>query len=93
MATYLLTWNPHRWHWKDLAENSDSVKSGKDTADSWSCGNTKKIVKGDRFFLFKQGKEYPKGIFASGYFTDSPKEYLHWDSEKAREGLKLYRLL
>lgn len=88
MATYLLTWNPHRWQWKNLAEKSDSVRKGEDKADSWSCGNTKKIVNGDRFFLFKQGTELPKGIFASGYVINSPEESLHWDFEKAKEGLR-----
>jgi 5-methylcytosine-specific restriction enzyme A len=87
MATYLLTWNPSKWHWEDLAEESDCVKNGENKKGRWSCGNTKKVIKGDRFFLFKQGKESPKGIFASGYITKSSYTYLHWNPQKARKGI------
>lgn len=90
MTTYLLTWNPHKWYWENLAKNSDTVKKGKFKKDSWSCGNTKKIVKGDRFFLFKQGSESPKGIFASGFITKPSYKALHWDSEKARQGITTF---
>ena len=86
MATYLLTWNPQRWEWKDLTEESVSVRTGKSKKQRWSCGGTKKIVKGDRFFLLKQGKDFPKGIFGSGYVTKSSYPDIHWDSEKAKKG-------
>ncbi len=87
MATYLLTWNPHKWYWENLAKDSETVKKGKNKKDNWSCGNTKKIVKGDRFFLFKQGREFPTGIFASGFITKPSYKALHWDFEKAQQGI------
>jgi 5-methylcytosine-specific restriction protein A len=86
MPTYLLTWNPEKWNWKDLAKESKSVKEGKGKKGRWSCGNTKKIIKGDRFFLLKQGKLLPKGIFASGFITKSVFEELHWNEDSANKG-------
>lgn len=87
MATYLLTWNPERWNWRNLDKEVSLVKENNGKKGNWSCGNTKKIIAGDRFFLFKQGKEPPNGIFASGIIIKPPKEYLHWDSEKAKKGM------
>ncbi len=82
MATYLLTWNPSKWDWKDLSKDSNLAKNGKSKNDNWSCGNTKKIIKGDRFFLLKQGKDLPRGIIGSGYITKSPFSAKHWDGRK-----------
>jgi 5-methylcytosine-specific restriction protein A len=44
---------------------SDDVKIGKTVFDRWSSGVSKRLQKGDRFFLIQLGEE-PKGIFASG---------------------------
>ena len=71
MATYLLTWNPSKWHWENLEEMSAKIKNGETVLDEWSCGNTKKIQNGDNFYLMKLGKEpdsqeNQKGIMASG---------------------------
>ncbi|MEP0873311.1 HNH endonuclease [Trichocoleus desertorum AS-A10] len=47
---------------------------------SWSCGNTKKIQRGDRFFLIQQGVE-PRGIFASGWVLSASELDSHWSEE------------
>jgi predicted HNH restriction endonuclease len=86
MATYLLTWNPEKWHWWN-----DFQEIIKETDDegyyhiSWSCGNSKKICAGDRVFMLRQRKE-PRGIFASGWATSDYHERKHWDKEKAKRG-------
>lgn len=85
MATFLLAWNPKRWHWNDIAEMSQLVQSGKLITTRWSCGNSKRLQNGDRVFFIKLGQE-PKGIFASGYVVQSSYEDLHWDNEKEASG-------
>ena len=87
MKTYLLTWNPRRWHWDDLGETSAKTLAGKGVIGSWSCGNTKSISEGDRIFLMRVSEE-PKGIIGSGWATTSPHLRLHWDTEKAAAGEK-----
>ncbi len=53
---------------------------------NWSCGNTKKIIVGDTFFLIRLGVE-PKGIIGCGYVSSAPYRVPHWDVEKAKQGL------
>lgn len=85
MKTYLLTWNPLRWDWDDLAETSAKTLAGKSVFASWSCGVTKSISPGDRIFLVRVAKE-PKGIIASGWVTNAPHLRLHWDTARAANG-------
>jgi 5-methylcytosine-specific restriction protein A len=85
MATFLLVWNPKRWHWDDIKEMSQLVQSGKLVTARWSCGNSKRLQNGDRVFLIKLGQK-PKGIFASGSVVQGSYEDLHWDNEKASFG-------
>ena len=87
MNTYLLTWNPRRWHWDDLAEVSAKTLAGKGVIGSWSCGNTKSIAPGDRIFLMRVSEE-PKGIIGSGWVTSAPHLRLHWNVERAAAGEK-----
>jgi len=87
MKTYLLTWNPRRWRWDDLAETSAKTLAGKGVIGSWSCGNTKSIAKGDRIFLMRVS-ESPKGIIASGWVTTAPHLRLHWDTNKTAAGVE-----
>lgn len=86
MNTYLVTWNPANWTWTKLPEQAASTAKGTLVSEKWSCGKTRKIEKGDRLFLLKQGEELPKGIIASG--TAASKVYggKHWDREKAAQG-------
>ncbi len=54
VPAYLLTWNPAVWN--------DEITNPSD----WSCGNNKRIKKGERLFLLRQGAE-PRGMVASGW--------------------------
>jgi uncharacterized protein (DUF433 family) len=86
MRTYLLTWNPRRWPWGDLAHEAGLHRKGKETTGYWSCGNSKSIKPGDRFFLLRQGQP-PRGIVASGRITSAPHGGEHWDDDKRKKGV------
>lgn len=86
MATYLLTWNPKRWPWDYLSEAADRVAEDGTFRDRWSCGTTRRIERGDRVFLLRQGME-PRGIIASGTVATAPYEAEHWDPERMEPGL------
>lgn len=81
LATYLLTWNPNEWHWEDLQECVAEIENHGYLKSRWSCGNTKKIVPGDRLFIVRLGSE-PRGIFASGRAASYFYEDDHWDERK-----------
>ncbi|MBW4581087.1 MAG: HNH endonuclease [Tildeniella nuda ZEHNDER 1965/U140] len=83
MATYLLTWNPNEWAWEDIDKSSREVSSGKSVFIEWSCGNTKKIQKGDRVFVLRQSAE-PKGICASGIVIEGSFEGENWKGNSAQ---------
>jgi hypothetical protein len=86
MSTFLLTWNPARWHWANLAEVSRQTAEGTPYASRWSTGNTKKITRGDRVFLLKQG-EPQRGIIAAGWVTsEEVYEAPHYDVQRAAQG-------
>src|SRR5215210_1033227 len=85
MASYLLTWNPQKWPWADIQDSIDELTRKGSTQFSWSCGNSKRIVQGDRVFLLRQGAE-PRGICASGRAESSSYEEIHWREEKAEKG-------
>lgn len=77
MATYLLTWNPDRWQWDDLAEQARWLRAGTPVERRWSVGNSRRPKAGDRCFLMRVGRQ-PKGIIASGYITTGVFEDQHW---------------
>jgi len=86
MRTFLLTWNPGRWPWDNLATVCQKTAEGAPYESDWSTGNSKKIARGDRVFLLKQGEE-PRGIIAAGWVTseevyDAP----HYDEQRAADG-------
>ena len=85
MNTYLLTWSPKKWQWRDLTRLIAEVKKKGYCVTDWSCGNNKSIEKGDRLFLLRQGEE-PRGIVAAGYADSEPFEAIHWREEKAKAG-------
>lgn len=78
MRTFLITWNPKRWDWTDLAEDVAAVACGRRVDSSWSCGRRKDIGPDDRVFLLRQGKE-PRGIVGSGWVTSEPFLDEHWE--------------
>jgi 5-methylcytosine-specific restriction protein A len=85
MATYLLTWNPKKWHWWGDNLEDDVEKDGDMYFGGWSCGNSKNIHIDDRVFLIRLGKE-PRGIVASGWADSEFYEDKHWDEELAASG-------
>ena len=67
MRTYVITWNPRRWHWPDeeYVAEADATRKGQLFRSRWSCGNTRSISEGDRLFLLRQDTD--RGIIGSGY--------------------------
>jgi 5-methylcytosine-specific restriction protein A len=83
VATYLLTWNPGRYEWKDFQEDWEAVYLGSRPRFEWSCGNTKKIAVGDRVFMMRLGwREHITGMLASGWVTGEPVQGEHWSEKK-----------
>lgn len=85
LNTYLLTWNPKRWHW-DIGSDIAILKAQGFFDASWSCGRTKRIEPEDRVYLLRQGME-PRGIMASGQAKSSPYSEVHWDKSRDDEAL------
>ena len=81
MSTYLLTWNPAKWPWDDLAECIHQIRTTGYYLERWSCGRNRKIVEGDRVFLLRQGLE-PRGIVGSGWAVSDVFDDWHWDEAK-----------
>lgn len=81
-ATYLLTWNPKRFSWDDFQDDWESIYVGNRPHFRWSCGNTKKILVGDRVFLMRLGWQEPiTGIVASGWVSGEPALDENWNEE------------
>jgi 5-methylcytosine-specific restriction enzyme A len=87
MATYLLTWNSDPLNWNELDEDIIKIQQKGSLEGRWSCGNNKRIIKDDRFFLIKLGKE-PRGIVASGWTKSDSYQDEHWNEERALNGDK-----
>lgn len=87
MATWLLTWNPRRWEWKDLGKQVREVETHGVSWDRWSCGRTKKMKSGDRVFLIKLGPD-PRGLMGSGWAESGVRQGRHWDLQSRDAGRK-----
>ncbi|MCZ6688109.1 MAG: AAA family ATPase [Planctomycetota bacterium] len=83
--TYLFAWNPEKSDWTDLGEQIVRVRETGEALDTWSCGRTKNIAPGSRFFFIRLSSE-PRGIIGSGATVDEPRDEPHWDPEKAARG-------
>ena len=92
MSTYLLTWNPAKWPWDDLADCIQVIHKNGVYSDRWSCGHSRKIVEGDRVFLIRQGKE-PRGIVGSGWAASPVFDDQHWDDAKRAAGRRAWYVL
>jgi len=84
--TFLFSWNPIKFNWPEIGEQSELLRSGGKVEDSWTCASHKKVKPGDRAFLSLVGLE-PRGIFASGYISSEP------FIGKNRKGNNAYRVL
>jgi 5-methylcytosine-specific restriction protein A len=82
-ATYLLTWNPHKYGWPSLQSDCETVNLGFAFEQRWSCGKSKKPRVGDRVFLTAVGSQVFKGIMASGWVLTEPFEDAHWNENAA----------
>ena len=80
MPTYLITWNPKRWEWTDLAESIREIGERGEHHRVWSCGSTKRIREGDRVFLLRQGVE-PRGIVGAGWVERGSYEDENWNPD------------
>jgi 5-methylcytosine-specific restriction protein A len=79
---YILTWNPTRWPWpqEDYDGMVQTTQEGGLAHSRWSCGNTRRIAKGDRVYLFRQNDH--RGIIGSGYVDQTPYPDKHWDESR-----------
>lgn len=84
MKTWLITWNPQRFDWTDLARYIAMVEDHGSAVIGWSCGRTKAIERGDRFFMLRQGPE-PAGLFASGSIQKPPYLEQHWEDRRKKQ--------
>ena len=76
-TTYILTWNPSLWDWKDYDSAIAQVARGETYEIDWSSGNTKKINSGDRLFMLHQHTN--RGIVAAGRASSDCFRDKHWD--------------
>jgi 5-methylcytosine-specific restriction protein A len=81
MATYLLTWNPNKWHWREMEADIRRCQRDGYLDDRWSCGRNNRIEPNDRVFLLRQGRE-PRGIIGSGWATSHVFEDRHWSDSR-----------
>jgi 5-methylcytosine-specific restriction enzyme B len=82
--TWLLTWNPNKWEWENLASDRADTQDGKTVTIRWNSSNRKAAV-GDKAYLARTGVA-PKGIIAIGNIVTPPYEAPHWDEAKAEAG-------
>jgi len=66
MSAFLLTWNPDKWPWNDLARELHEFRTTGVLVRRWSCGRSRSLAQGDRVFFLKQRKR-GRGLYASGY--------------------------
>lgn len=85
MPSYLLSWNPARWQWKDREADVAKLAKRGTLRLRWSCGNNKSIPPGARVFLVQRGRP-PRGIVGSGTVIKGSYRALHWDERRARRG-------
>lgn len=77
MSAFLLTWNPDKWQWNDLARELHEFRTTGVLVRRWSCGRNRSLAQGDRVFFLKQGKR-GRGLYASGYVQGSVFESTHF---------------
>lgn len=83
MPSYLLTWNPQRFEWVKMQNAIQEIKLSGYFIHRWSCGNSKKLKKGDKVFLIRLGRKSPRGIVASGIVEREPYEDGNWENKKS----------
>lgn len=71
LSCFLFVWNPVKWPWPEISEDSRRLEQGITVTETWNCVSHKKVQRGDRAFISRVGTE-PKGVFASGYIASGP---------------------
>jgi hypothetical protein len=84
MATYLVSWDPTRWDWRSIKEQSEAVERGVPVVRQWACGNQRRIFNGDIVYFVRQGRE-PRGIFARGEVVRGSYEVMNVDIQDAQK--------
>ncbi|WP_171263486.1 HNH endonuclease [Acinetobacter silvestris] len=88
MATYLFTWNPKRWDWKNLNNQILQLQNNEEVFNDWGTGSRKhNIGINDQFILVRVGVQ-PKGIIAIGSIESELFERNHWDKNLTKQGKK-----
>ncbi len=77
MRSFLLAWNPKKFHWADIEESAEQVANGTHKGGQWSCGVRKDLPIGSRIYLIRLGQA-PRGIFAVGITNSEPEGAGHW---------------
>jgi 5-methylcytosine-specific restriction protein B len=85
MTTYLLTWNPANWAWDDFDAFASAVRKNGASIERWSTGNTRRVARGDRFFLLKQG-EGDRGIIGAGTAVSDVFDAPHFLDDRRSKG-------
>ncbi|MBW3567265.1 MAG: hypothetical protein KY410_04780, partial [Proteobacteria bacterium] len=85
MATYLLSWDPTKWDWRTIKEQSEQVARGTPVIRQWSCGSNRRIFNGDIVYFIRQGRE-PRGLFARGEVVRGSYEAMDVDVQDANRG-------
>lgn len=76
-ATFLLTWNPRVYAWRDLRRDIARLRRRGALETDWSVARSRQARAGDRVFLLRQGVE-PRGIVGSGWLTSDWYEGPGW---------------
>lgn len=71
--TYILTWNPNKFDWKDYEETVDLCKQKVVCMFNWSCRSKQPKIN-DRVILLMQGMDNKNGIVGYGHVTEPPYE-------------------
>lgn len=85
MATYVVSWDPTKWDWRTLKDQSEQVKRGAPVQRTWSCGSARRIFNGDTVYFIRQGRE-PRGIFARAEVVRGSYEATNPDVQDANRG-------
>ena len=68
---YILTWNPHKFDWKEYRKCVEICKQAGKLYGGWTC-RSKSPQSGNRFVLLMQGMRSDNGIVGAGIFVQEP---------------------
>lgn len=74
-STFLLTWNPNKFHWMDYVTICKYCQGIGSILTDWSTCS-KQIKPGDTFYLLMQGMKKQNGIIGKGVFVSNSNEML-----------------